>query len=68
LSKVIAFDEAPPSGTINFGLGQPSAELLPIELVHAASTAFFDSADPLQLNYGPVAGDAAAYPTGVAGF
>ena len=59
MSKVVAFDEAPPSGTINLGLGQPSAELLPVELVHAASTAFFDSADPLQLNYGPVAGDAA---------
>ena len=57
MNKVVAFDGAPPPGTINFGLGQPSAELLPVDLVHAASRAFFDSADPLQLNYGPVAGD-----------
>jgi len=39
------------------GIGQPSADLLPVDLVHAASNRFFESADPLHLNYGAVAGD-----------
>ena len=57
MSNVVTFDGAPPPGTINMGIGQPSADLLPVDLVHAASNQFFESADPLHLNYGPVAGD-----------
>lgn len=57
MNKVVTFDGAPPPGTINLGLGQPSAELLPIDLVQSASNAFLASADPLSLNYGPIAGD-----------
>lgn len=63
LSRIVTFDGAPPPGTINLGIGQPSADLLPVELVHAASNAFFATADPLQLNYGPVAGDPGFLPS-----
>jgi 2-aminoadipate transaminase len=54
---VVTFDGAPPPGTINLGIGQPSADLLPIELVHKASQLFFDKAQPLELNYGVTRGD-----------
>lgn len=63
MSRVATFDGAPPPGTINLGIGQPSADLLPLELVQAASNQFFDSAKPLQLNYGPVAGDPGFLPS-----
>lgn len=58
MSKIVTFDGAPPPGTINLGIGQPSADLLPIDIVGKASELFFDSADPLELNYGVVRGDA----------
>jgi 2-aminoadipate transaminase len=54
---VVTFDGAPPPGTINLGIGQPSADLLPVELVHKASELFFETAQPLELNYGVVRGD-----------
>lgn len=47
----------PPEGTINFGVGQPSADLLPVGLVRQASEAFFKDAQPLELNYGVMQGD-----------
>ena len=53
----VTFDGAPPPGTINLGIGQPSADLLPVELLRQASAAFFDSAEPIELNYGVLAGD-----------
>lgn len=56
--KVVTFDGAPPPGTINLGIGQPSPDLLPVDLVGKASELFFESADPLELNYGVVRGDA----------
>lgn len=59
LSKVVTFDGAPPPGTINLGIGQPSPDLLPVDLVGKASELFFASADPLELNYGVVRGDRA---------
>jgi 2-aminoadipate transaminase len=55
---VVTFDGAPPPGTINLGIGQPSADLLPVELVHRASELFFETAQPLELNYGVTRGDA----------
>ena len=53
----MTFDGAPPAGTINFGVGQPSADLLPVDLVREASEAFFAEAQPFDLNYGVPRGD-----------
>ena len=53
----ITFDEAPPPGHIHFGVGQPSADLLPVELLQTAAEGFFAIAQPLELNYGPKQGD-----------
>ena len=53
----VTFDGAPPLGTINLGIGQPSADLLPVDLVQRASELFFETAQPLELNYGVVRGD-----------
>ena len=39
------------------GIGQPSADLLPVDLVRQASDAFFAKAQPLELNYGVTQGD-----------
>jgi len=57
LTGTVTFDGAPPPGTINLGIGQPSADLLPVNLVRQASVAFFDSAEPIELNYGVLPGD-----------
>ena len=53
----VTFDGAPPPGVINLGIGQPSADLLPVDLIQQASSSFFDSAQPLELNYGEKQGD-----------
>lgn len=55
---VATFDGEAPAGTVNFGLGQPSADLLPLDLVADAAAAFFRSGEPKELNYGVLAGDA----------
>ena len=57
MSGTVTFDGAAPTGTINFGIGQPSADLLPVDLVRQASDAFFAKAQPLELNYGVTQGD-----------
>jgi 2-aminoadipate transaminase len=57
MSDVATFEGAPPSGTIDFGIGQPSADLLPIDLIAQASKSFFDTAQPFELNYGVLQGD-----------
>ncbi len=57
MTRPVTFDEAPPPGTINLGIGQPSADLLPVDLVQAASEAFFRDAQPFDLNYGLLPGD-----------
>lgn len=57
MSGVVTFDGAPREGTINLGIGQPSADLLPVDLLRKASHSFFSSAEPLELNYGAPAGD-----------
>lgn len=57
VSNTVTFEEAPPAGTINLGIGQPSADLLRIHLVREASEAFFRHAHPFELNYGTLAGD-----------
>lgn len=53
----VTFEGAAPPGTINFGIGQPSADLLPVDIVQAASELFFAQAEPLELNYGVRHGD-----------
>ncbi len=55
--KTATFDRAPPAGTINFGIGQPSADLLPVDLLRTASEDFFRRAQPQELNYGVPQGD-----------
>jgi len=57
MSGIVTFDGAPPPGTINLGIGQPSADLLPVDLVRQASQSFFDNAQPFELNYGVTPGD-----------
>ena len=58
MSRTVTFDRAPPPGTVNFGVGQPSADLLPVELMRAAAEDFLRQAQPQELNYGPPVGDA----------
>lgn len=53
----MTFDGEPPAGTINFALGQPSADLLRVDLLSQASESFFRSAHPFDLNYGLLPGD-----------
>ncbi len=57
MSEKITFDGAPEPGTINFGVGQPSADLLPVELLRVAADDFLRSAQPIELNYGERQGD-----------
>lgn len=57
MSTTVTFDGAPPPGTINFGVGQPSADLLPVDLLRTASNAFFRHAQAIELNYGVIRGD-----------
>lgn len=57
MSTTVTFDGQPPPGTINMGVGQPSADLLPVGLVRTASEAFFADAEPFDLNYGVLQGD-----------
>jgi DNA-binding transcriptional MocR family regulator len=58
VSANAAFDGAPERGTINFSVGQPSADLLPLALLAAGGSRFFADAAPFDLNYGQRQGDA----------
>lgn len=57
MSKNVTFDSEPPPGVINLGIGQPSADLLPVELIQAATNDFLSAAKPQELNYGEKQGD-----------
>ena len=57
MGKLITFDEAPTDGTINFSVGQPSADLLPLDIIQSASDHFFKNSVPQDINYGPSKGD-----------
>jgi len=57
MSDMPTFEGAAPPGTINFSIGQPSANLLPVDLIGKASESFFDNAHPFELNYGELQGD-----------
>jgi DNA-binding transcriptional MocR family regulator len=56
--RKVTFDGAPPAGVINFGVGQPSQDLLPVDIIRTATADFLASAHPLELNYGECQGDA----------
>ncbi len=58
MSKKVTFDVAGEAGVINFGVGQPSDDLLPVEQLRMASASFLDIAQPIELNYGERQGDA----------
>jgi len=58
MSGKATFDGAPERGQINFSVGQPSADLLPLALLGTAGERFFACAEPLELNYGQRQGDA----------
>lgn len=55
--RTVTFDGAPAPGVINFGVGQPSQDLLPVGLLREASADFLAAAQPLELNYGERQGD-----------
>jgi DNA-binding transcriptional MocR family regulator len=57
MRNIVTFEGKPPQGTIHFGVGQPSADLLPIDLIHEATEEFFRSAASEELNYGVLQGD-----------
>jgi len=57
MNTTVTFDGAAPAGTINLGIGQPSADLLPVDLMRQASDVFFEQAQPHELNYGEMQGD-----------
>jgi 2-aminoadipate transaminase len=56
--RTVTFDGAPAPGVINFGVGQPSQDLLPVDLIRTATADFMAEAHPLELNYGERQGDA----------
>jgi 2-aminoadipate transaminase len=58
MSTPAAFDGAPDRGVINFSVGQPSADLLPLRLLASGCERFFADAAPFDLNYGHRQGDA----------
>jgi 2-aminoadipate transaminase len=55
--RTVTFDGAPAPGVINFGVGQPSPDLLPVDLLRTATADFMAHALPLELNYGERQGD-----------
>jgi len=65
--RTVTFDGAPAPGVINFGVGQPSEDLLPVELMRTATADFLAGAHPLELNYGERQGDA-GFRSALAGF
>ena len=67
MSANAMFDGAPERGTINFSVGQPSADLLPLKMLGAAGERFIAGAAPFDLNYGQRQGDA-RFRAALAGF
>ena len=57
MNTAVTFDGAPERGTINFSVGQPSADLLPLPLLESACERFFADAVPFEMNYGERQGD-----------
>jgi DNA-binding transcriptional MocR family regulator len=59
MARKITFDTAGDPDTINFGIGQPSEDLLPVGIMRAAAEGFLSRAEPQELNYGERQGDEA---------
>jgi DNA-binding transcriptional MocR family regulator len=59
MPRKVTFDVSGDPATINFGIGQPSEDLLPIDLVQTAADRFLTGASPAELNYGERQGDQA---------
>jgi 2-aminoadipate transaminase len=59
MARKVTFDVAGDPETINFGIGQPSEDLLPVGLLRTAADGFLSGARPQELNYGERQGDAA---------
>lgn len=57
MNNKVTFDGEPPAGVINLGIGQPSDDLLPVDLLRLASEDFLKVAQPKELNYGEKQGD-----------
>jgi 2-aminoadipate transaminase len=57
MNSKVTFDGEPPPGVINLGIGQPSDDLLPVDLLRQASENFLKVAQPKELNYGERQGD-----------
>ena len=57
MARKVTFDRDPPPGTINLGIGQPSADLMPAGLLREAADGFLAGARPADLNYGERQGD-----------
>ena len=57
MSGTVRYDSKPPVGTIDLGIGMPSADLLPVDLLRQTSESFFEEAHAFELNYGVLPGD-----------
>lgn len=57
MSGRVRYDSQPPAGTIDLGVGMPSADLLPVDLLRLAGDSFFSNAHQFELNYGVLQGD-----------
>jgi DNA-binding transcriptional MocR family regulator len=57
MPRKVTFDVSGDPATINFGIGQPSEDLLPVDLMRTAADGFLTRASPAQLNYGERQGD-----------
>ena len=55
--EVSEYDTNRSEEMINFGIGRPSSNLLPLDLLQQASEAFFRSAEPQDISYGRREGD-----------
>jgi DNA-binding transcriptional MocR family regulator len=54
---MVTFDVVTDDDVINFGIGQPAPELMPVDVLRTAADDFLKRADPLELNYGERQGD-----------
>lgn len=57
MTSKVTFDGEAPAGVINLGIGQPSADLLPVDLLRKACGDFLEVVQPQELNYGEKQGD-----------
>ena len=53
----VTFDVVTDDDVINFGIGQPAPDLMPVDVLRTAADDFLKRADPLELNYGERQGD-----------